>query len=89
MVKPPSAGGLTSRITSLSLAMTTLSPAAGTLLSGQVAGSDQRASWAMARGAAPSSKQTGKTLRKKGMSKRVGRVSKDTCEQFGTMASPK
>ena len=40
IVTPPSAGGLTSRITFLSLAMATLSPAAGTLLLGQVAGSD-------------------------------------------------
>ena len=40
IVRPPSAGGLTSRITSLSLAMVTLSPATGTLLLGQVAGSD-------------------------------------------------
>src|SRR5688572_17614010 len=40
IVTPPSAGVLTSRITFLSLAMATLSPAAGTLLLGQVAGSD-------------------------------------------------
>src|SRR5687768_12680398 len=40
IVTPPSAGVLTSRITFLSLAMVTLSPAAGTLLLGQVAGSD-------------------------------------------------
>ena len=42
IVRPPSAGGLTSRITSLPLAMVTLSPAAGTFRFGQVAGSDQR-----------------------------------------------
>src|SRR5690606_38254963 len=42
MDRPPSAGGLTSRMTFLSFAMTTLSPAAGTLPFGQVAGSDQR-----------------------------------------------
>ena len=41
IVRLPSAGGLTSRTTSLPFAMVTLSPAAGTLLSGQVAGSDQ------------------------------------------------
>src|SRR6478736_5495206 len=40
-VRPPSAGGLTSRITSLPLAISTLSPAAGTFLFGQVAGFDQ------------------------------------------------
>src|SRR6185503_13251247 len=38
---PPSAGGLTSRITSLSLPIVTLSPAIGTLRFGQVLGSDQ------------------------------------------------
>src|SRR5690606_19228877 len=36
----PSGGGLTSRSTSLSLAMMTLSPSTGTLRFGQVAGSD-------------------------------------------------
>ena len=41
MVRPPRAGGLTSSTTSLSLPMMTLSPAAGTFLLGQVAGSDQ------------------------------------------------
>src|SRR5688500_3783024 len=41
MDRPPRAGGLTSSTTSLSLPMTTLSPAAGTFLFGQVAGSDQ------------------------------------------------
>src|SRR4029450_13784910 len=41
-VRPPSAGGLTSRRTSLPVGMVTLSPAAGTLRSGQVAASDQR-----------------------------------------------
>ena len=41
MDRPPSAGGLTSRITSLSLPMVTLSPATGTLRLGQVSGSDQ------------------------------------------------
>jgi hypothetical protein len=40
--RPPSAGGLTSSTTCLSFAMTTFSPAAGTLRFGQVAGSDQR-----------------------------------------------
>src|SRR5688500_16539702 len=40
IVTPPSAGALTSTITFLSLAMATVSPAAGTLLLGQVAGSD-------------------------------------------------
>src|SRR5690606_35186605 len=54
MVTPASAGVLTSRMTSLPLAMVTFSPAAGTLRSGQVAGSDQRlaavpAFWACAR----------------------------------------
>src|SRR5690606_27444130 len=51
MERPPRAGGLTSSTTDLSLAMTTFSPAAGTLRFGQVAGSDQReadASWAWA-----------------------------------------
>src|ERR1043165_1649434 len=43
IVRPFSAGGLTSRTTSLPAAMVTLSPARGTCLSGQVAGSDQRA----------------------------------------------
>ena len=38
---PASAGGLTSRITSLSLPIVTLSPAAGTLRFGQVSGFDQ------------------------------------------------
>src|SRR5688572_12101879 len=46
IVTPPSAGVLTSRITLLSLAMATLSPAAGTLLLGQVAGSDHLVSLA-------------------------------------------
>src|ERR1044071_1104881 len=41
MERPLSAGGLTSSTTSLSLPMMTLSPATGTLLFGQVAGSDQ------------------------------------------------
>jgi hypothetical protein len=41
MDRPPSAGGLTSSTTFLSLPMTTFSPAAGTLRFGQVAGSDQ------------------------------------------------
>src|SRR5262245_19890815 len=41
MERPPRAGGLTSSTTSLSLPMMTLSPAAGTFLFGQVAGSDQ------------------------------------------------
>src|SRR6185436_14582897 len=41
IVKPCSAGGLTSRTTSLPLSIVTLSPAAGTLRFGQVAGSDQ------------------------------------------------
>ena len=41
IVRPRSAGGLTSRITSLPLAIVTSSPAAGTLSLGQVAGSDQ------------------------------------------------
>src|SRR5687767_15473510 len=41
MDRPPSAGGLTSSTTFLSLPMMTLSPAAGTFLFGQVAGSDQ------------------------------------------------
>ena len=40
---PCSAGGLTSRTTSLPFSMVTLSPATGTLRLGQVAGSDQRA----------------------------------------------
>src|SRR5690606_8123944 len=40
--RPPRAGGLTSSTTDLSFAMTTFSPAAGTLRFGQVAGSDQR-----------------------------------------------
>src|SRR6187399_3486970 len=39
-VTPPSAGVLTSRITDLPLAISTFSPAAGTFLFGQVAGSD-------------------------------------------------
>src|SRR6478735_8327390 len=42
MVRPPNAGGLTSRITSLPLAISTFSPATGTFLLGQVARSDQR-----------------------------------------------
>src|SRR5262245_27505267 len=42
IVRPFSAGGLTSRTTYLPAAMVTLSPARGTCLSGQVAGSDQR-----------------------------------------------
>ncbi len=46
MVMPLSAGGLTSRITSLPLAISTLSPAAGTFLLGQVAASDQRVAFA-------------------------------------------
>jgi hypothetical protein len=41
MLNPASAGGLTSRTTSLPLSMVTLSPATGTLRSGQVAGLDQ------------------------------------------------
>src|SRR5689334_14768851 len=41
MVTPFSAGGVTSRTTCLSFSMMTLSPATGTLRSGQVAGSDQ------------------------------------------------
>src|SRR6188768_317085 len=41
-VRPPSAGGLTSRITSLPLAISTFSPATGTFLLGQLALSDQR-----------------------------------------------
>src|SRR5215831_16426278 len=40
IVRPFSAGGLTSRITSLPLAISTLSPATGTFLFGQVARSD-------------------------------------------------
>jgi hypothetical protein len=40
IVTPPSAGGVTSRITLLPASMTTLSPAAGTFLLGHVAGSD-------------------------------------------------
>src|SRR5690606_21763131 len=51
--RPPSAGGLTSSITCLSFGMTTFSPAAGTFLLGQVAGSDHfeagaSAAWATA-----------------------------------------
>ena len=54
IVRLPSAGGLTSRTTSLPAAMVTLSPARGTRRSGQLAGSDQfvgltagdRPSWA-------------------------------------------
>src|SRR4029434_200324 len=42
IVRLPNAGGLTSRTTSLPAAIVTLSPARGTFLSGQVAGSDQR-----------------------------------------------
>src|SRR5262245_11606765 len=41
MERPPRAGGLMSSTTCLSLPMTTLSPAAGTFLFGQVAGTDQ------------------------------------------------
>src|SRR5690606_18048309 len=41
MESPPSAGGLTSSTTCLSFAMTTFSPATGTLAFGHVAGSDQ------------------------------------------------
>src|SRR6478609_1455498 len=40
MVTPPSAGGLTSRTTFLPVGISTLSPAAGTFLFGQVARSD-------------------------------------------------
>src|SRR6478609_9142727 len=40
MVRPPSAGGLTSRITFLPVAISTFSPATGTFLFGQVARSD-------------------------------------------------
>src|SRR4029434_7530787 len=42
IVRLPSAGGLTSRSTFLSFAMVTLSPAAATFRSGQVAGLEQR-----------------------------------------------
>ena len=45
MDRPPSAGGLTSRTTFLSLPMVTLSPATGTLRFGQVSGSDQFVGW--------------------------------------------
>src|SRR5215470_17868742 len=41
IVRPFSAGGVTSRTTCLSFSMMTLSPATGTLRLGQVAGSDQ------------------------------------------------
>ena len=47
MVTPLSGGGLISSSTSLPAAISTLSPATGTLLSGQVAGSDHLA-WLMA-----------------------------------------
>src|SRR5690606_22003279 len=67
MVRPPSAGGLTSRITFLSLPMATLSPAAGTFLSGQVDGSDHLvalaagapAFWAWTTANAPPSRTAG------------------------------
>jgi hypothetical protein len=39
--RPPSAGGLTSRMTCLSLPIVTLSPATGTLRFGHVSGFDQ------------------------------------------------
>ncbi|MDG2174664.1 MAG: hypothetical protein P8M72_00790 [Gammaproteobacteria bacterium] len=85
MVKPPNAGGLTSRITSLPLGISTLSPAAGTLFSGQVAGSDQRVSWARAMWKPPSMKQTGRALVNKKVSKRV---SMDTREYIVMISLP-
>src|SRR5215216_4840799 len=66
IVIPPSAGGLTSRITSLPLAISTLSPAAGTMLSGHVAGSDQSVSWATAQVETQSRKLSCRALVSKG-----------------------
>src|SRR5688572_10270230 len=67
IVTPFRAGGLTSRITSLPLAISTLSPAAGTLLFGQVAGSDQFValtdcalpSWVASTAIAPTTRKAG------------------------------
>ena len=69
IVRPPSAGGLTSRTTSLPAAMVTLSPAPGTFPSGQVAASDQRAcvadgdrpSWAWTTAKTPTSRNAGRS----------------------------
>src|SRR5262245_5192077 len=62
IIKPFSAGGVTSRTTSTPLLMVTRAPAAGTFLSDQVAESDQRpaltaeelACWALRTACAPS-----------------------------------
>jgi hypothetical protein len=59
--RPPSAGGLTSRITSLSRPIVTLSPAIGTLRFGQVAGSDQLVGAACAIAHTPPSSSAGTT----------------------------